>query len=327
MPRTRPPISRYTKTVPSTKDALRQVVNPLSPFDKCKSAAYVRKALTHAIAKTVPGRTIDKRADLIPTQEMIELIIQYKSSQDMYSAISEEKHIKQVATVTSTNLRNAENFFNHAISASDEVKPILYYYGALSFWQFIAKLLIQRQVKGNRGHGMSVTCESEGWDFDKSWTRKCWVDFTGTGDFSFVVDALTISGFPSLFSTFILRHSAGKGSPYVCLPNPYPLKSLGKISLDMLCNFDGTKFLSDHPEVLEWAKSGPHFWETTTLLMDYIVTFIASNLARYYIPAWQAVIEAEKSSIYNDIRDAFVAVSETTPHFFLDKTPFQFGFT
>ena len=40
------------------------------------------------------------------------------------------------------------------------------------------------------------------------------------------------------------------------------------------------------------------------------VVFVAASLARYATPAWNRIIEAYHDDIYNDIRSAYINVSE-----------------
>lgn len=148
-----------------------------------------------------------------------------------------------------------------------------------------------------------------------------------SGDFPFCVDALTVAGWPSLFSGYRL-HRETKKSPWEVKPNPLPLLKEKKVSLDYLCNFDYDQFRLEHPEVQEWLAGTDWqlVWKFTSLLIDFVVVYIASSLSRYYIPAWRRIVEAEKSSIYNDIKSAFIAVRDETPYYFQDEHPFQYSF-
>jgi len=67
-------------------------------------------------------------------------------------------------------------------------------------------------------------------------------------------------------------------------------------------------------------------WKVTDLLLDVIVVYVAASLARYYTPAWNEIIEANHSDIYNDIRAAYHNVAEGLPLFFEDEYPFQYSY-
>jgi len=148
-----------------------------------------------------------------------------------------------------------------------------------------------------------------------------------SGDFPFYVDALTLAGWPSLFSGYRL-HQQTKTSPWEVRENPVPLLKGQKVSLDYLCNFDYERFSTENPKVREWlvGTDWKLVWKLTTLLLDFVVVHVASSLARYYIPAWQRIIDAEKSSIYNDIKHAYVSVADELPYYFEDEHPFQYSF-
>jgi hypothetical protein len=219
-------------------------------------------------------------------------------------------------------------FFEQAQNASDEIRPILYYYGSTYFLEFVASVLVRRDGV-NPSHGVKVTCGSDGSDFDDNWPKKsCSIESKDSGDFSFFVDALTVSGLPSFFSGFRLYRDSND-EPWKVIKNPSPLLSGNKkITLDMLCNFDQKEYLEDNPDVAKWLDGTDSniIWKTSTLLMDFLIVFIASNLARYYIPAWRGIVEASKSSIYNDIRLAYKNVSEELPHFLESQYPFVYSF-
>lgn len=120
-----------------------------------------------------------------------------------------------------------------------------------------------------------------------------------------------------------------KGQPWTSKTNPAPLLKNGeKVSLDLLCNFDQERFLRDNPGVNEWLEGTDHSlcWRVTSLLLDFLVVFVASNLARYYIPAWQAIVEANSTQLFNDVRAAYDEMESGIPYFFEDEHPFQYSF-
>lgn len=251
-----------------------------------------------------------------------------RRSKDKIMAIGGEQNIKQAAVEASAQLKKARSFFEQASSAGEETKPIMYYYGGTYFLDFICQSLVRREPSGNPSHGLSFAADSKGWDFDKDWARnKCRVKIESTGDFPFYIDALTISGWPSLFSAFRLHQNA-KPDPKTGKVNPVPLFQVEKPSLDLLCNFDLEIYLRDHPEVDEWLAdtSKDMVWRVTSMLLDLMVVYVAASLARYYTPAWKYIIEAERSSIYNDVREAYQGVSDGLALFFEDEHPFQYSF-
>jgi hypothetical protein len=309
-----------------TRDVIQHLANPVSAYSRCESAAFVRKALTHAIEKDLVA--VAEGVDLVPTSMATSRGVQFQRSNDLLRAVSSEQDRKRAAVAASAKLKNARTLFEQATNATEETRPILYYYGALSFMEFICLLIVRRERHGSPSHGLTVSCDSEGWEFDKNWPRNsCRVEMHSSGDFPFFVDALTVGGWPSYFSGYRL-HQDNKRAPWEARRNPAPVFSNEKVSLDLLCNFDRDTYLTDNPAIVRWLEGTDRtmVWEITTLLMDFVVVYVASSLARYYIPAWQAIVEAEKSSVYNDIRTAFNSISEALPHFFRDKKPFEYSF-
>ncbi|BBC24121.1 hypothetical protein [Pseudanabaena sp. ABRG5-3] len=308
-------------------NAIRRALSPISNYSRCESSAFVRRALTHAIHKDVIGVEISPYAEFIPTKTTLLLGEGRGRSQDYLEAIETEEQINKAAIETSAQLKKSRYFFEQANVVTEEIKPILYYYGSMYFLDFICLNIVRRRLIGSRGHGLSITNDSEGWDFDKNWARnKCRVQIGSAGDFPFYVDALTVSGWTTLFSQFRLHHEA-MDDPYILLDNPKPLFT-EKVSLDKLCNFNKDKYLDDYPDVKEWliGTNEGMVWKLTELLMDVIVVYIASSLARYYTPAWIGIIEANKSDIYNDVRAAYQNVSEGFPLFFADEHPFDYSY-
>jgi hypothetical protein len=281
--------------------------------------------LREAIEKS--STPIHPAFDLLPSEQSIRIGSQFQRSKDTLQAISSEEHRKQAAITAAASLRNARVFFEQATHVTEEIRPILYYYGGMYFLDFVTSVVVRRQRVGNPGHGLSVVCD-ENAEFNRCWTRNyCSVEMGPSGDFPFYVDALTVAGWPSYFSGFRL-HRDTKIAPWEVRENPLPLLQKEKLSLDLLCNFDRKIYLERNPALEAWLAGADSemIWKTTSLLLDFATVFVASSLARYYVEKWRNVIEAEKSSVYNDIRNAFSGVSEGLPYFFEDEDPFQYSF-
>ena len=304
MPRT--PSTSYR-----TRTQVYEMLSPLLAFARCESPAYVRTALAEAENK---GQ--------LPSAETLALAGSGGRSRDGMSVIGTRR--ENSARRAAAHVQNARVYFEQARVTSEATRPVLYYYGALSFLEFIAGCLVWRETRGPAGHGLSVSCDSEGWDFDRDWARKkCRVTMGSSGDFPFIVDALTAAGFPSLLSSFRV-HS---GQPPDRRENPAPLLA-GKCTLDFICNLQLDRYLREHPELESWFRGtdSTMVLRLTALLLDFVVVYVASSLARYYIPAWQGIVDAKASPIYNDIKAAYRAVSEDLPYYFTDEHPFDESF-
>ena len=129
----------------TTQETVKRLINPLVIYSKCESPAFVRRALNHALEQDLVS--VAQGTELIPTSHTISLSRGYTRSNDSISAIEKEQHINSAATVAATSLRNARVLFGQATDATEEVRPILYYYGALSFFEFITKPMAESILK------------------------------------------------------------------------------------------------------------------------------------------------------------------------------------
>jgi hypothetical protein len=292
---------------PKSRD-LQNLVYPLSVFGRCESAAHVREGLRDA-----------KEQKFIPDEEILHYGESLQRSPDKLRAIDTETDRNQAALSAAYSLSQARILFKQAEVVPESVQPILYYYGGLSLMEFLTTCVVRRERVGSPGHGLSVSCDSEGWDFDSDWPRgRCRVKMGSTGDFPFFIDALTVGGWPSLFSGYGLYRDSDQ-APWQINKNPAPLLT-NKMSLDLLCNFDYKVYGDDHPDPVRWPRNPLMM---TEFLMDFVILFVASSLARYYKPAWRAIVDATKSPIYNDIRAAYNNISQGLPEFFADQRVFQ----
>jgi len=307
-----------TRYFPNPKRAtFSQLISPLLIYGRCESPAYVRHSLERAMS-----------SNQLPDSKRCSLGTRFRRSKDEIEAVKSEEHMKRAAIIAATKLKNARVLFEQATQTIEEVRPVSMYYGTISFLDFVTSCVVRRKRKGNPGHGLSVICGDDGWKFNRDWPRKnCYVEMGSTGDFPFYVDALTIAGWPSLFSGFRL-HQDTTTSPLEVIENPAPLLKAGKLSLDLLCNFDRDMYMSKNTGVREWLKDGKDVsaWRVTAFLLDVAIVYVASSLARYYIPAWREIVEGIKSDVYGDIKDAYETVIGRIPFFFSDVDPFPNSF-
>ena len=295
--------SRMMYGQPLSPDAIRTAVSPILKFDKCESSAFVRSAIRHALAKDLAE--VSPHAELIPGMDRLKLCAGIGRSSATLEPLQSEEDYKKAAVNAATNLSNARVWLEQANIVSEAVRPTMNYYGALSFFEFITSCLV-KPVSGKSAHGLSVSCHSDGSKFDRDWPRNdCYVQVEGSGDFPLLVDVLTAAGWPSLFSKFRL-HQETKNAPWEVRNNPAPIFT-DKVSLDLVGNFDFAYYVAENPGAAEWLEGGDRkkVASMTALLLNFIIVFVASSLSRYYIPAWRAIVEADKSAIYNNIRAAY----------------------
>lgn len=302
-----------------TRTQICQLFNPLSVFARCESAAYIRDALGKAQEEAQRG--------LFPTAEMVSLGEEYRRCSEQLKALDTQERWKRAAVNAAAHLTNSRIYFQQGGILPEAVRPVLYYYGGLSFLIFITSCLVCRQGRG--GHGISMSCASDGGDFDRSWTkRSCFITVENSGDFPFFVDALTVAGFPSLFSGYRLHRDA-LDTPWQIKQNPYPLLKQ-KVSLDYLCNFDFQRYGAEHAGMNDWyiapGVDKDRIIRTTSFLLDFLIVFASSSLARYYIPAWQSIVAGEKSSVISDVQAAYESLERDLPYLFAMEAPFAFSF-
>lgn len=316
MPKNPNPIDTRIFPQPS-RTTVCQLISPLMLFERCELPAYIRQSLERA-----------KSSGQLPDAGKCSLGKRFQRSGDEIKTITTVEHRNQEALVAATKLKNARVLFEQATQSIEEVRPVSMYYGAISFLDFVTSCVVRRVSKGNPSHGLRVTCGDSGWNFDRDWPRKnCSVEMSTSGDFPFYVDALTIAGWPSLFSGFRL-HRDTKGSPYQVIENPAPLLKTGKLSFDLLCNFDFEVYIKNNPGLHKWLRNGKDMaaLKVTAFLIDVVIVYIASCLSRYYVPAWRDVIDGRKSDVYGDVKNAFDTVVGRIPFFFSDEDPFQYSF-
>lgn len=307
-----------------TRETLVQLLRPVDRFAKCENPSHTRRAILHALDKDL-GK-ISPYVDLVPSTQTISLVSGHGRSARDLRAISTPEDANRAGLRAAAVLTNAMIMFEQAQEVAETARPILVYYGASSLLDFFCSCLVQRQG-ADHAHGLTLTCDSDGRDYEDGWLRtKCRVKVKRVGDFPHYVDALTLAGLPSLFSAFRL-HKDAKPDPFVLMPNPRPLGA-GSLSLDLICNFDAQRYELDNPQITGWLKYADRdkVMAVTNLLLDFLLVYAASVLARYHIPAWRKIIEGERGAALNDFAAAYRAMSVDAAHFFARQWPFMYSF-
>jgi len=306
-----------------TRETINALASPLSLYERCESAAYVRQALEHAAQNDLTPPFLGN--ERLPTSRTIALGTDSYRSTGTLRAFAGEEDRKQAALNAAVHVGNARVYFEQARIVTEAIRPVLYYYGALSFLDFITFCVVCRDP-GAGAHGLSVTADSDGSRFDRGWPGRCRVRMSCTGDFPVFVDALTVAGWPSLFSGFRL-HKETKPDLWRKVENPAPLMSQS-LSLAVLGEFSFDRYVAENPAVGTWLDGADRkkIQAVTEYLVQFVIVFASSSLARYYIPAWRAIVAGEKTSTYNDVRAAYTGVAEGLPYFFSDEGLFKDSF-
>lgn len=193
------------------------------------------------------------------------------------------------------------NFASLAETANHHIKPILLYYACAHLSGVYTRFLFEWD-RDNRNHGLS--CSHHPGDVSK--TK---VSVSNNGQFArLAATCFLLTGSPSCFSTLVTYSTA----PTAHTESGGHLEKFGKnekdapvnsLTLDQLLNFDFAKRLQ-----LVRNHFGFHKFKglpTTAFLIDIIILFVASSLARYDVLGWQQILDGKNNSYRIQFEEAF----------------------
>lgn len=204
-------------------------------------------------------------------------------------------------------LRNSHEFWELSQQVTESVKPILHYYSYQQFSAFFIYTLFKWPMRSS-GHGMSCILNAD--------MKEIAVKFRKTGFFKRLVDTLIVLGNPTAFGSCIpFRSGEGVffGENNIDLRMPTDKVNLGDI-LDFKPSEFTKKFKSKYPNT-NYDRALDY------RLTDYLVVFIASNIARYRPALWRTIIDGsgEIESRFNQrIRTAYINYAEESGNFLQD---------
>jgi hypothetical protein len=105
-----------------TQETVRYLVSPIMLYSRCESPAVIAKGLKES-----------QKGAALPSSVAIQMGREMYRCRDNPSALQDEAAYRSAGLVASASFRQARIFFEQARQVSEEVQPILYYYGALSF--------------------------------------------------------------------------------------------------------------------------------------------------------------------------------------------------
>jgi hypothetical protein len=189
-------------------------------------------------------------------------------------------------------LREGIRFNSIADLASDSGKPVLKYYSLTMLQSFFSGSMV-RFVNMNLHHGLTMKYASSPKDIV--------VRIENHGKFSRIVDTYTLLGCDSRFNAFTLV-----GGEQVYVPSKTEFSYTRQPSLTL-------------PQISALRRETSREYRTHTMyqgferdLLDYILLFAASNLARYRPSIWKEILDGEKSDYIVQIRSAMDRVSVVT---------------
>jgi hypothetical protein len=201
-----------------------------------------------------------------------------------------------------TYLKNAFSFIKFKANSPQEIEPILFHYS----WQFFVAFFKNTFFKWSsrpQSHGMHTVLADQLTDVKLTLSRK------PSGSFQQLIDCLTVLGIPTVWSEWL---PVPKERLLMFERNDLS-NGLGgnKFSVECLLNFDISKFVREVNQM--YGKMGFGAFDDRLLfineeIVDYVLVFVASNLARYKPALWNRVIRGEddlSADLHKRIQDAY----------------------
>ncbi len=193
-----------------------------------------------------------------------------KVSLDLFNVprlISNESLLSNEFTIQNTTfLLQADYFGKLAKNATQEIKPLILHYAEQSLFAFFVYSVLSYSKSAFR-HGLEIK-------WGNSW-KDTKVKICNNGFFSRIIDCYTILGVNTHFS--IVRYNKMENKFEEVKYNPYPFSQEPILSLEEII---------EKREKLNTAESG-HYYD----VIDFILIFYASSLARYKPFLWHKILD------------------------------------
>lgn len=180
-------------------------------------------------------------------------------------------------------LRNSHDLWKETQKVTELIKPILFYYS----WQQFAAFFIYTLFKWPnpaRGHGIRYL---SGENPDN--LREVEIEFQNKGFFRRLVDSFVILGHPTAYGSWIPITTK---TEMTYLENKIGLRiPIGKIKFVEILDFEPRKFMVEFNKLYPHRYYGAHL---DYLLTDFLIVFVASNIARYRPKLWNSVLEGKQ---------------------------------
>jgi hypothetical protein len=240
-------------------------------------------------------------------------------SNDILSLITPQEfqaHKNEYTNNALAFLNNSKDFYNYSNTASLKNKPILEHYSAIMLSSFVMQSIVKFK-KTVYKHGININSNiSIGAEIKNN---NISFRINKFGFFSRLVHFLTILGFPSIFSPFIIDIKEGK----------YIIKSRkGKFSLDKEIvitlnqfgnyeeeyrnniikkwideSFNEINAIADFKPIIRTQGSTTHLLGihqgSSRILTNFLLYNICSILARYYPRVWNEIIDGKDTGFIN----------------------------
>ncbi len=267
----------FNVTIPS----LESINDPFIGFYPLESRSYVYNISLTQIEKPVLIDRIDKLNDVKTNIYNINSDKPVKISKHDY----ENRFGKKLSFDASSFFVTARNYINLSRESSNDLKPLLCYYGLLFLHSGISSIFF-RVVSKAQTHGLSIIWPTNIPEDNQSLKDRCLNDFldnikvkiSPTGAFSRIRDLYTILGKDSAFSSLIKdsNNSQLKDNQSSLLKNTDIIYSLKEINNFQYANHNFDRNLNDIA--------------SSEMLFDILSLFIMSSVARYRPTIWRMMM-------------------------------------
>jgi hypothetical protein len=216
----------------------------------------------------------------------------------------DQEHLVHQNTIL---LKNAHEFWQKSQEVTEFIKPILCHYSFQQFSAFFIYSMFKWPMRSS-GHGMSCLLNKG--------IPEIMVYFKEKGFFKRLIDTFIILGYPTAYGSwipFVSKDGVSFKENNVSLRMP-----TGRISVIDILDFKPFVFKKEFE-----AKYPDAFYDRGLdyRLTDYLVVFIASNIARYRPSLWRTIIDGrgEIESHFNQrIRTAYTNYAEGVRSYLYD---------
>lgn len=203
-----------------------------------------------------------------------------KREKDDYPYAILAQDLEKLAHQNIIFLRNANQLWSEAKNVTDSIRPILLYYSWQQFNAFFIYTLFN-WGKPSQGHGVRYNLGVEKPDEIEGIS----IEFHNNGFFRRLVDTFVVLGNPSAYGPWI---PLGENQGLFFEENRIESRlTLNKMKLVDVLKFDPQKFDLEFKSIYPKRYYGSHI---DTLLTDFLLIFIASNIARYRPHLWQDIL-------------------------------------
>lgn len=207
----------------------------------------------------------------------------YKSKTPDYPRAITKRDLIKLADNNTIFLRNSHDLWKETQNVTDLIKPILFFYS----WQQFAAFFIYTLFKWPnpaRGHGVHY---HSGKNPDN--LREVTIEFQNKGFFRRLVDSFVILGHPTAYGSSIPMPAK---TEMTYRENQIGLKiPIGKIKFVKILDFKPSEFNREFKKKFPRKYYGAHI---DVLLTDFLIVFVASNIARYRPKLWNSILEGKQ---------------------------------